>query len=331
MAALSVALAAIAIFAAVTATPRPVNVGDAPVYTSAARSVASGEGYRTDEELTGVPRYPPGLPVLLVPAALASNGDRPMQWTALAFGAALVFVIWRCAVAVAGHEAGAVAALFALASSAVIDSGTSVMADAPAAVATMGAIWATVRARDAGAGAAVAVAAAIRLNSAVFVAGLGRRRRAWLVAAPLLALLGAFQIATHGNLSGYRGVNFGLRYLTGGTVLELGSNPSAMPNWEYYSRLLVGDGGFVVPGLVVVAVVELWRRRRERHARFAAWVLAASLGMYLVYYFQSTRFLLPAFSVVIVYGATGTAALVAELARRRRRTPLPRASATVTT
>ena len=131
-------------------------------------------------------------------------------------------------------------------------------------------------------------------------------------------MLLVFQVATHGSFTGYRGVSFGLRYLTGGTVLELGTNPSPMSNWEYYGRMLIGDGGFVVPGLVVVAVVELWRRRRERHARYAALVLTASVATYLVYYFQSMRFLLPAFCVVVIYGATGTAALAAEVTSRFR-------------
>ena len=85
---------------------------------------------------------------------------------------------------------------------------------------------------------------------------------------------------------------------------------SPFPNWEYYPLLLIGAGGWVVLGLPPLGGLGLWRHRAERTARLAAWVVVSSLAVYLVYYFQSARFMLPAACVLVVYAGVAVSDIV---------------------
>ena len=69
--------------------------------------------------------------------------------------------------------------------------------------------------------------------------------------------------------------------------------------------------------LPIFAGYELWQRRAEPAARFAAWTIVANVLVYLPYYYQAPRFVLPAACLVVVFAAAGAARLVDALGARR--------------
>lgn len=302
------AVAVVSLLAAVAATlsghVAPIGTGDSGIYASAARSLAAGHGYHSAIEASGVPRYPPGFPLLLVPAAWVGS-NAAMQATSLILGVLLVAAVWACARRLGGNVAATTAGVLILLSPLVRLAGTEVMADTPAALSTVLGLWAVAAGRERLAGLAMGAACWMRLDAVALLPGLGWRR-ALAVAATVVGTLVAVQVALHdGNVLGYAGgqASFGLHYLWGGTVYESGSVRSALPNGEFYPSLLIGAGGWVMPGLGLLGGLGLWRRRAERPARLAAWVVVATVAVYLVYYFQSARFLLPAACALVVYAA----------------------------
>lgn len=282
---------------------RPPDAGDAATYVSGARSIASGHGYRAPDTVDGVPRYAPGVSLLLVPAAWISHGPVPMQATSYAIGLLLIVAIWWCARSIGGDPAAFGAALLVLASPGVLRAGSEIMSDAPSALLVVVGLTFLVAERERAAGIAFGVACLMRLDAVVFVPGLGRRR-ALIAAAWVIAALVAFQLVAHGSVGGYRGdeATFGLGYLTHGTVLEAAGNASSVPNWRFYPEVLLGRGGLLVAGAPFLAGWALWRRRDQAFARTAMWIVASTFAVYLVYYFQSARFLLPVFAIATIFG-----------------------------
>jgi len=306
---------AVALLVALFAPLNPTTSSDTPVYVEAARSLAAGDGYHAASEPTGVPRYPPGLPLLLVPAALLSHGDGALQATSMLLGLLLLVMIWVCASELAGPIGGIASGGLMVSSLLLMHAGTAVMSDTPAALATVCALWLTIRARDRWSGFAAGCAALIRMTAVPYVFLL--RRRAWLTGGVVLAVLAAFQLIEHGSVFGYSGsqATFGVHYLAGGTVWEAGTNPSVMPNWEFYPRYLL-----TMPLLTFTGVAGLVLERRTAGARFGTRVCVSTLAVYAVYYFQSTRFLLPVVSVLAVYGAVAVSRTIAAAGARSGRT-----------
>jgi hypothetical protein len=221
-----------------------------------------------------------------------------MQVTSMILGLLLLVAIWMCASELGGPVAG-VASIGLMATSVLLThAGSAVMSDTPAALATVAALWLTIRSRDRWAGFASGCAAVIRVTAVPYVFGL--RRRAWLIGGVVVVALAIFQLIEHRSLVPYSGTqaNFKLHYLTGGTVWELGTNPSVMPNWQFYPRYLL-----TTPLLTFTGIAGLALEWRTPAARFAMWVSVTTLAICSVYYFQSTRFLLPVVTVFTVYGA----------------------------
>jgi 4-amino-4-deoxy-L-arabinose transferase-like glycosyltransferase len=298
--------------------PASTTAGDSATYVGAARSIAHGDGYSTEFGTETVPRYPPGLSFLLVPAAVVTSGDWAMQATALLLGLLLIAAIWKCAHAIGGYPAAAGAGLLLLASPGVLHSGSAIMSDGPAALLLVAALFFVATGRMRCAGVALGLACVVRLNAVFFVPGL-RRRRAVVIALATIGSLAVFQLAVHGNVRGYSGgeASFGFGYLTHGTVLETAGNRSPDPNWRFYPEVLFGAGRLLVVGAPALAGYGLWRRRAEPVAQTAAWVVASTFAIYLVYYFQSWRFLLPVFVIAIIFGGVALGDLGQAIARER--------------
>jgi hypothetical protein len=262
------------------------------------------------------------MSLLLMPAALASRGDLAMQATACVLGLLLIAAIWRCAYAIGGYPAAAGAALLTLASPGVLHAGSSLMSDGPAALLLVIGLFFIATGRLRAAGVAFGLACVVRLNAVFFVPGLGRRR-ALVAAAGVVGGLAVFQLAVHGNVRGYTGgeAAFGFGYMTHLTVLESAGNPSHEPNWLFYPEVLFGAGRLLVVGAPALGAYGLWLRRSEPVAKAAAWIVASTFAVYLVYFFQSWRFLLPVFVVAVIFGGVAIGDTLEPFVESRRAGP----------
>jgi hypothetical protein len=156
--------------------------------------------------------------------------------------------------------------------------------------------------RDRLAAVLVALSAWFRLVHVAFVVALPRK--VWTVAMLTLVPLGLWQLLIHGDFVGYsdQQAQFSLGYLTSGAWLEVVGNPAYYANWQFYPLVLLGASGGVLPVLAVLAALGL-RRHWDAVAGFAVKIVALNVAVYLFYFFQSARFMLPAISVLIVYAA----------------------------
>lgn len=312
------ALLASALF--VTARPvAGIGADDPRVYVEASHSLLDG-AYRSPSEPGGVPRYPPGFPVMLAPF-VAAAGDDGARAASVLIGGALTALVWWSAHRVAGARASALAALFWMLSPLLRDYATEVMSDPAAAAMVMLAFLAALADRWVLVALALGWSCWIRLIHVPFLLGLGRRPPAWLAAVLTLVPLAAFQLAVYGRLAGYAEdqAQFSVGNIFGGTSLLYMGRPSPWPNWQFVPGMLGGLRGGVVPALVVVAGYELWTRRDEAAARFAAWIIVANVLVYLPYFFQAARFMVPGACLVVVYGACGVVRLVDRVSSGRER------------
>jgi 4-amino-4-deoxy-L-arabinose transferase-like glycosyltransferase len=231
-----------------------------------------------------------------------------VQATSYLIGLLLIAAIWWCARTIGGDAAAIGAALLVLASPGVLHAGAEIMSDAPSALFVVGGLALLATGRERAAGVAMGIACVMRLDAVVYVPGLGRRR-ALVAAAWIVGALVGFQLLVHGNVWGYRGdeATFGLGYLTHGTVLEVAGNASRDPNWRFYPQLLLGAGRLLVVGAPLLAGWAMWHRRREAVTRTAMWIVASTFAVYLFYFFQSSRFMLPVFAIVTVFGGVALA------------------------
>lgn len=313
----AVALLGVAVVVTV-ARPERVIAGDSRAYVEAAESLRHGS-YEAPSEPTGVPRYPPGFPIVLAPFVWA-GGDDGARAVSAVLGCILVVLVWAAAARIGGLRAAAVAAVLWIASPMLTDYSTEVMSDPVAAASVLVALLAALSGRWVWAGLALGWSSWCRLIHVVFLVGLGRRRHAWLAAAAVLVPLAAFQLQVYGRLAGYDGgqAQFSLDYVTQHTPLLFMDRPSPWPNWQFFPGILAGLEGGLVPLLPLFAGVELVARRGEAAARLAACVIAGNVAVYLPYFYQAARFMLPAACLVVVFAAAGAVRLVDHALADRR-------------
>jgi 4-amino-4-deoxy-L-arabinose transferase-like glycosyltransferase len=290
--------------------PKQVIVGDALAYVEAADAVGEGR-YQAASEPDGVPRYPPGFPIVLAPF-VGGWGHDGARAASIVIGAALLGSVWFAARRVADDRAAALAALLWMASPMVRDHSTQVMSDPAGALFVMLAFLAALRGRWLLAGLALAWSSWIRLIHAAFLFGAGRRGASWLAAVLVLVPLAVFQLRTYGRLAGYDGdeAQFAVSNIFGGTPLVFMDRPSPWPNWQFFPGILWGLKSGLVPLLPLLAGFELAVRRAEPAARLAAWIIVSNVVVYLPYFYQTARFVLPAACLIIVFAAAGAVRIV---------------------
>lgn len=293
-------LAAACLLIAVSGLESPrslaVSAGDSRIYSEAAHNIVDGDGYTTDSGTR--PRFPPGFPLLLTPFAAAGDVLAFPPLAGIAFVLLLGWTSWS----LAGPAAAAVAGLLAYGSTAVMASTRYLLADLPASLLLCAAMLAVLRRRELLAGVLVGLSATLRLGHGLFA--VAARRWGWVGSAAVLVPLVIAQFWLFGSLSSYPEgqAEFGISWLwehpTKGGLVQA---PDL--NVAYYPQLLAGRWGWLVPGLPLLAGAELWLRRRDRVARWAATIVVANVALYLAYWFQSPRFMLPSAMVLIVFAA----------------------------
>lgn len=255
---------------------------------------------RSIHDLTGS-RFPPGFPLLLLPL---SGSLTAMRLLGTATTLALVALIWCCALRIAGWWAAAAAGVLIALSPLVTGQASLVMSDALAAALTAGALLALLHGRDRLAAVLIALSAWFRIMQAAFVLALPRK--VWITCALILAPLLLYNIVVNGSLTGYAPGDthyFQLANLTGPVWYDAFQVPSDVANWQLYPLILLGVRGGLVPGLLVLGAIGLWRHWSSTSA-FAVKVVVINVALYLFYYWQSPRFVLPAASMLLVYAAT---------------------------
>lgn len=278
----------------------------------------AGDYIRSTHDFQGS-RFPPGFPVLLFPL---SSSVVAMRLLGTAFTIALVVLIWVSAVKIAGWWAGVAAGVLTALSPVVTGQASLIMADAPAAALVIGALLALLHGKDKLAAVLIGVSAWLRIVQAAFAAALPRRL--WLTCALVLGPLLLYNLVVNGSVTGYGPgqAEFGLRYFNGPVWFEQVGVTASHTNWQLYPLVLLGATGDVVPGLLVLGAVGIWRQW-SRSALFAVKVAALNLVMYLFYYWQDPRFVLPATSLLLVYGSAAFGA-----STRGREAPDPPGSPT---
>lgn len=262
--------------------------GDTADYLTAAR------------DLTGPSRFPSGLPFLLAPF---TDSMLVMRAVMLTVTLALVGCIWWAAVKLGGWRSGAAAGVLMLLSPSLLAGGDVIMADRLGALTVVGSLVALLYGRPWLAGVLVGMSGWMRLVHVAFVAALPRR--SWLPAGGVVVALVVWQIVAKGSLLGYTSdeASFALGNVTGPVGLEMVRNPAEVSNLVYFPAVLTaGFGGMFAPGLLILGVMGL-RRNWGTSARFTAYAAALNLLVYLPYFFQSARFVLPAGCLLTVYAA----------------------------
>jgi len=310
--------------------PRP----DALEYEEAARNLVGGEGYCLI--LDGgryPPRYPPGFSLLLAPAMWLTGGRHGTGiWVVLASALGGIAAVWGLGL-VTGGAASAVAAslLLALASLDVRWS-RAVMSDVPTATATgllaLGGLLCL--RRDArprvwlALGAAVGLAALLRstcallalpLGAAVVVqGGVGRATAGRLLAFAAGVAAGVLPTALYGL------VRFGSPFASGydywvhaaffgwTNLVDRPAGGGTEGNLFFYMRLLAGGGSlYPWPVALLTALGLVLGFRRPGPARLLAALTVGTvlvlLAVYLPFFWQWDRFLLPALPLVVSLAA----------------------------
>lgn len=278
--------------------------GDTEVYIAGADALL-GRGSYAD-----VP-YPPGFPALLAPLRLL---DLPLWWVASLAALTMVVCIWWAAYRMGGPFAAAIAAAFSTGSWMISGADSYVMSDAPAAALVAGAIVAATYGRWKLVGLLLAGSTSLRMGHAIFALASRRREVIVPIVAVGLALL-AFNVAVYGRLSGYEPgrAEFALRYLWEPAFFEAIGQEGERLNAALYPQLLMGRWDMIVPLLPLLAGLEVWRRREDPVVRFGAGVIVLNVVLYLPYFFQSHRFMMPATVALVVLAACGTVRLLGQL------------------
>lgn len=290
-------LAALAASISVTVIERHENpsVGDAYDYIDAAN------------HLTGPTRFPPGFPILLAPI---TGSWAAMETLTLAIALGLVGAIWWASVRIGGWRSGVAAGVLMLLSPAITDGGAAIMSDRLGALLVVGALLALLHERPVLAGLLAGFGSWVRLVHVAFCAALPRK--AWPAAVGLVGLLAAWQMTVKGNLFGYNNdAAFQFDNITGHVVLERNDWVSPYTNAGFFPVRMFGAEplhtgdlhlDYLAPFVALPAVVGM-RRWWGPSARFAALVVALNLAVYLPYYFQSARFMLPGGCLLLVFAA----------------------------
>ncbi len=251
------------------------------------------------KHLSGSSRFPPGFPLLLAPL---TGSWWAMEALTLAVAVGLVAAIWWAAVKVGGWRSGVAASALMLLSPGIVEGGSAVMSDRLGALLIVGALLAVLYGRPLLAGVLAGLSGWVRLVHVAFCAALPRR--AWPAAAVTVALLVTWQLLVKGSLLGYSSeqASYSLGNITGRTWYELVGNRASESNLTYFPGVLT-DGGLVAPFVAVPAVIGLWSHR-SLGARFATGAVILNLAVYLPYYFQSARFMLPGACLLTIYAAS---------------------------
>jgi 4-amino-4-deoxy-L-arabinose transferase-like glycosyltransferase len=308
--------------------PRP----DALEYEEAARSLAAGQGYALEVEGERFPpRFPPGFSLLIAPV-LRVLGDAPGTGIWLVWASALVAVV--CTAGLAALVAGPAAALGAALLVALLPMHVSwsqaVMSDVPASALVAALAWWAVAALARprlrvgewlALGVVLGLGAALRQTCVLLVVPLAlvlvtRGRDAWRSGAGLVAgtfvgllpLLG-YQLARFGAplADGYgywvTFAHHGWRYVLGRPAAG-GSDA----NLVFYGRQLAGLGTLYPWPVAVLAGFGFGLAvRRSGPARtlalLAGGYVPTVLLLYVPFYWQWDRFLLPALPLLCVLAA----------------------------
>lgn len=95
-----------------------------------------------------------------------------------------------------------------------------------------------------------------------------------------------------------------------------------LPNIVFYPALTAGLFWIFTPPLVsAVGLIQLWRRRSERPARFAMLVVALNLLILLFYFYQGARLFAPAAALLVIFAAEGLSDGLRQIVRFGARLP----------
>jgi 4-amino-4-deoxy-L-arabinose transferase-like glycosyltransferase len=302
------------------------------------------------------PRYPPGYPLALAPFAAAGSYPRDVQLGAKAYAMFYVLVAVVAAWTLGGPLAAIFAALLVGTSPFARDAAGLVMADAFVAALTVLSLPLLAFATRSGArlaGAATGLAMLARLTAGINLIALlvtwPRKsvKTVVLYAVPALVGLALLQWAMFGSPSktgydywGVSGQTFALDNATSertsregpfiiadrldGELVDFvcpcrtGGAQASLPNVTFYPLLLVGAFWVFSPPLIpLLGLLYAWRRRRDPVGRYALALTALSLLVFVFYFFQGTRFMAGAATVLTVLGSVWLAELADRLRRRR--------------
>lgn len=287
-----------------SAQPTP----DATSYAHLAENLGHGSGYEVD--IAGEPegsRYPPGFPVMLAPILRAGV---PVERAAQGFTVALIVAVWALARRIGGPAAGGVAVVVLATSEALMEQSSYVMADVAGALVTVLAGWCVVSGHNQIAGVLAGWAAWTRLAAVVAIAGM--RRRAWLPFSLVVLALAVVKLRTG---FGYRGGQIEWSIGNAFSDAALASNVTRGGNlWAYLTALAGVGGSLTVPGVMAVAVWGAWRLPGGRWALAAS---AATVAVYVPYFWQAERFMFPVLALGAVYAGGGVAHLAESVSTRR--------------
>ena len=279
----------------------------------------------TDAADVIAPLYPPGLPLLMVPASFA--GTAGIYLVVPLFGVLLIACVWLAGRRLGDPLAAGLGAVLVSASPTFLYQLVQPMSDVPAAACWLAAILAVRRGRggDMIAGLCVGLAILIRPNLAplaLVVFAVGWRLAPWTVrgatafaapAAAAVAMLLCVQLVRYGSplASGYGPFRdlFRLEFVA--------ANLRQYPAW-----ITAAHTPFI--WLAVFAPLGL---RRSLHPPFGAGLLSLAAGVWLLYLpyvaFQPhewhyTRFLLPAAAIMLLMATIVTLRVVRRLAPEAR-------------
>ncbi|MBI4492602.1 MAG: hypothetical protein HY690_07405 [Chloroflexi bacterium] len=363
----AVLVAALLAIYAVAARPIELPPGEVPGadganYAYGALSLLQGQYLVERRGVPQMPRQSPGLSILLMPF-VALGGVDSAVWLSYGAGLALGIAAALVAARLGGPLAAPLAVATVLFAAAPVHFARLVMSDLPSATLAM----LEVALLALGSGRVTAVGAGLLAGALVWVrpaaallvlAGLAgataardwRARAAWYLvgAAPLLALLGAWQLVAFGSplTTTYQAAGFALagaeadrtffslQYVVGppwgadGPSLGGSAEAWGLPSIVLYPLQLVGADAFLsLPGvglLGLVGLLRFWGREGAPGVvgRFGLVAIAATLVVYVPFFYQSARFLmLPASLLGVVAAALlarGVAGLGQYLERRRR-------------
>jgi hypothetical protein len=264
----------------------------------------------TDAAELIAPQYPPGLPLLMLPASVIS--EQAVYLVVPAFGLLLVLCVWLAGLRLGNPLAAGIAAVLISVSPTFLYQVVQPMSDVPAAALWLAALLAVRQGRygDVVAGGLVGVAVLVRPNLAPLAAVVflsGWRSARWTVrsaasfAVPIVvcvAFLMYVQLIRYGSplASGYGSPSnlFGMEFVA--------ANLRQYPAW-----LTAAHGPVIWLSLLAPVVLP-----RTGDRRFGAALIGLAIGVWVLYLpyvaFQPhewhyTRFLLPAVAVMLLLSA----------------------------
>ena len=296
---------------------------DSIMYVDLADDLYSGDPYEFDGGHGfdgGYSRYPPGLPLLLVPFTLTGTETLFPVVSLVAFLLAVWVTAWR----IGGPTAATVAVILMGTAPHLSRMGGFILSDFPAATAVVLGVLAWHERRPVLAGVLVGFSSVLRLaNVAVVMAGAATLRQRFLRgAAPVMASLAAFWWVTR---FGHRGTEtgWGLSHIWSADGIGWNDEGStAKANIVGIPQILLGVrdgvGRLMVPFVALIGFWELGRRR----AWFPLSIIGSLVAIHMVYFVQNVRWMLPAAAILNVYVGVWVARRVATSdADQRRREP----------